>query len=52
MNKHIALALAAIGLAGAGIGAGYWFATQRMPHDTGVPAASAAAAEKAERTPL
>ncbi len=52
MNKNLTLALAAIGLAGAGIGAGYWFGGHRAPvgvaNTTAAPvAASAVAADPA-----
>ena len=57
MNKNLTLALAAIGLLGAGIGAGYWFGGYRTPAGVANPtttqaASPSAAADTAGKTPL
>ena len=62
MNKHLTLALAAVALIGAGLGAGYWFGGHRSPAggadstashgtSTGI-AAGTAGAESAGKKPL
>lgn len=53
MNKRLTLALAAVGLLGAGIGAGYWFGGHRAPSTAGAQVATAApGAAAAEKKPL
>ena len=49
MNKNLVLGLAAIGLVGAGIGAGFWLGGHRVPM---APSMAAAAADATEKKPL